>query len=368
MYSFYVAVKYKNGVCMQLADLLDSLLSEKFLIKCFRHQNDQDQVFYQGNPKKSFDQLKAFYRNTEWSDYLDQFNTTAELSYCLVNNILTVPLCPYCGQRKKFLGPQGYSSTCCNRICHQKEVESTCWKKYGCKASSQNSEVQKRNEQTCLKRWGVPHAAQNLEIKEKTKSYFLATYKVDCPEKIPGSRSKRNKTWQTNKEKNISKQKKSILEKYGVTNISQMPSAHYKKSKRYEYAGELFDSKPELIYYLWCKGHDISIDRKPGYIIYKDASGKDHRYFPDFKIGDQYIEIKGDHLLDAENNLVPHPADVKILKENELNNLKDILKNKTKCIRENNVLLIRESEIKEKYEPYVAKKYGVSYAASFRKA
>ena len=63
--------------------------------------------------------------------------------------------------------------------------------------------------------------------------------------------------------------------------------------------------------------------------------GNSYRYFPDFIVDGEVVEIKGDHLLDADKHLT---------KVYEIDDF-DKLKAKDECMVKNNVKLISKDEI-----------------------
>ena len=66
------------------------------------------------------------------------------------------------------------------------------------------------------------------------------------------------------------------------------------------------DSSYELAFVIYCLDHGISIIRNHDYFEYGIENSK-HNYFPDFKLGDTYIEIKGyiDNIAIEKYNQVP---------------------------------------------------------------
>ena len=78
---------------------------------------------------------------------------------------------------------------------------------------------------------------------------------------------------------------------------------------------------------------------------YELANGETKHYFPDFKIGDNYIEIKGDFLLNEGK-----------FKTSE---------EKMNCIKENTILLLKQDLIPV-FE-YIHKTYGKKYLKQFQK-
>ena len=66
-------------------------------------------------------------------------------------------------------------------------------------------------------------------------------------------------------------------------------------SRRYVYHGEKFDSSWELYYWIYCKEQGYQITRNFRYFTFV-LDGKQRRFYPDFIINGELVEIKGDHL------------------------------------------------------------------------
>lgn len=96
----------------------------------------------------------------------------------------------------------------------------------------------------------------------------------------------------------------------------------------YKYNDVKFDSKPELYFYIYY--HDILKDNiiRGKNFKYKDSDGINHIYECDFLVNGENIEIKGEHLINENMELIDFFGD------------KHINKEKTQCMRDNNVRLI----------------------------
>lgn len=125
-------------------------------------------------------------------------------------------------------------------------------------------------------------------------------------------------------------------EKYGVDYFCQSEEYIKVGRKKYCYNGLYFDSSLELALYIYAINNNEEIIRSPIRLEYVYNNIK-HYYFPDFLYKGVLIEIKGDHLLDDDNNL----------KDGYNSGIsKGLLEAKQKCINDNNVVLWRESDIK----------------------
>ena len=65
------------------------------------------------------------------------------------------------------------------------------------------------------------------------------------------------------------------------------------------YNGIRFDSGPEIAYYIWLSDNNIEFTYQPKVSFkYLAENGKEHLYIPDFQVGQDFVEIKGDQYLD----------------------------------------------------------------------
>lgn len=155
------------------------------------------------------------------------------------------------------------------------------------------------------------------------------------------------------------------LEKYGVENPSQCPEIRRKQQQRYLYNGINFDSAPEVALYIWLKDHQIQFEYQPDVFFDYEFKGRKFRYFPDFKVEDQLIELKGDHFFSKDGKMVcPYRqkswSDEKYLEECEKYEAKH------QCMILNNVQ-IWTSEKYSLYLQYVKSKYGNDFLPSLKK-
>ena len=94
---------------------------------------------------------------------------------------------------------------------------------------------------------------------------------------------------------------------------------------------EVFDSTWEAIYYKWCLLKHIKISRNHKHYFTYNILDKIHRYYPDFKIGNNYVEIKGSHFFNKEGQLIDPFTDQLLLEKQE-------------CMIKNNITLITDVE------------------------
>lgn len=211
--------------------------------------------------------------------------------------------CPYCGKECKWIGKGGrhYAQTCGSKECLSKIHSDN--------NGGGTPEALRKIKQTKLERYGN----ENYQNTEKIRQTCLERYGVDNPAKLDSIKSKIQDTIIKN---NIHRN----TGNYGVY-----------------YNGEKFDSKSELLYYYWCKENGFDIIKNPTPIEYY-IEGVRHLYYPDFIVNGQYVEIKGEHLIDNDGYLLNFTDGVRLVE-------------KTKCLLEHNVKIILHSDVEKLYIP-----------------
>lgn len=129
---------------------------------------------------------------------------------------------------------------------------------------------------TNLERYGCEFPQCSQEIKDKIKQRKIELYGEDYG-KIFSLRSK-----------------ESMLKTDG--NLLRLGHNHNEDFKRYSWRNETFDSKWEIYYWQYLTDDNVDFEFQPSPIEYFHE-GKKHKYYPDFKIGNEYIEVKNDSLL-----------------------------------------------------------------------
>jgi hypothetical protein len=167
-------------------------------------------------------------------------------------------------------------------------------------------------------------------------------------------------------EKALEKRKSTCINIYGVDNVAKNDNVQEKMqdtmlkrygtkqhAAHYKYNDTLFDSSWELAYYIYLKDNNIDFEYQPNfYIDYVDDYGKDRKYYPDFKVGDSYQEIKGNQFFDADGN----PFN---LYKNET------WYNKYNIMLQNDIKILRYTDVKV-YISYIDSKYGKDFLKSLK--
>ena len=244
-------------------------------------------------------------------------------------------VCPVCGKATEFLGIRGYKKHCNEHKYSgllspnaKVQYKNTCLDKYGVESSNQSALVQSKMKQSMTERYGVEHAFQSKELRNKYTQTMLDRFGVATPME---SDALKKKFVQNN------------IEKYGVVNPQQVEAIHKKTLKHYLYNDEFFDSSWELALYIFCVDGNIPILREPVRFEYRDKNNKKHYYYPDFQVGEDLIEIKGDQFFDTSGVFI-----------NPRTKLPD--SEKYACMMVNNVQIVRYADC-EPFITYCVNKY-----------
>ena len=149
-----------------------------------------------------------------------------------------------------------------------------------------------------------------------------------------------------NKYENAEIEKRRFEDKYGEGNTcsNYIPEIVNKMRLTYEFEGIKFDSSWELALWIYAKDHNEEIEREPIKLNYY-INGNKHSYIPDFLYKGNLIDIKGNHLLNSEGELITCYSNKGKLDEAKL-----------KCIKDNNVIIYSESDIEPMLD-YCKSKY-----------
>lgn len=219
------------------------------------------------------------------------------------------------------------------------DLREHCMEKFGVDNYSKTKEFKKLLVENNRKNFGVDYLLQKPEFQEKSKKTIQEKYGVDCYFSFKGFDEQRKQTLSEKygkdsyaKTKNFREQyRQTCLEKYGVEHYSQSTDfAQNKKTIIYE-NNIKFESTWELEFFNICKSLDLFIKRCDLSFEY-EHDNKIHRYFPDFKVNDKIIEIKGPHFF-KQDGTMQCPFD---------HSLDSLYEAKHQCMIKNNVIIIRE--------------------------
>lgn len=263
-----------------------------------------------------------------------------------INNI-----CKTCGNPTKFVGlGSGYRDFCSHQcqVSNKdiiKQAKQTKFNNYGeghyfsetgrlniqntqkkiAKDRMKNTVKKLKNELNIPEEVEITNISQFQFIKDKKEENSIEKFGCVCTLHNPQIHQK---TIQTN------------IEKYGVENPLQSHEIRKKAKKKFIYNDILFDSKWEIAYYIWLKDHNIQFEYQPKALSY-EYNGKTKWYHPDFKIGNQLVEIKNPYLLENMKNKVNTQEHYKYM-----------------CMVKNNVTIINDCS---QFITYIEENYGKNY-------
>ena len=254
----------------------------------------------------------------------------------------------------------------------REKIEQTCLRDYGYKCASQSPIVKMKMQQTNLDRRGVTSPLADPVAREKGKQTSWTVYGTEFPiqSDIVKERVKEGFIEHYGVDHNMRSPeglqywKECFTAKYGVDNPSKCPEIRAKIRRKYMYCGIQFDSKPELAYYIWLTDHNIAFEYQPHYAFEYVYASKTHLYFPDFRIGDQYVEIKGDQFF-AEDGKMICPYRNKQWSDQQYQAICEQFEAKHQCMIQNNVKILRFNDYKL-YLNYISQVYGKDYLKQFR--
>lgn len=278
----------------------------------------------------------------------------------------------------------------------KKKCEQSHLRNLGVKHPSQSKKIKFKKEQTMLKHYGVKYYWWSEEGKDIIKNSSLKRFGVDHPmksslvkEKVKRTNSKRYGVEHVFQSKSV-KEKicKSINEHFGVNYSMQSPiirqhainnnrkkykcdwpsqniNLKHKYHSKYFYNNHYFDSKPEIAMYIWLSDNHISFEYQPLISFTYIFNKKEKKYFPDFKIGERFIEIKGNHFF--KNGKMICPFRKKTWTDEKYQEINKCYEAKHQCMIKNKVQIIMTSSICIcQMMKYVANKYGKNYLQKFK--
>ena len=273
--------------------------------------------------------------------------------FWILTGLTDFPVCKCCNQSKGYTGKNvrsvglGYFPYC-SRSCMQ-----------------HSSEVRDKKKATNLRNNGVEYPAQNPEIFKKVLDKKLEIY---------GNKwGDLQKQYQTCIDLyghpipyafGTPEFKANMKAKHGVEHNMQDPEIRKKVGQKIFFNGVRFDSFPELAFYIWLSDHKIKFDYQPDCNIWFEFRGNQCRYLPDFRIGDQLYEVKGDHFFNSDGTM-KFPFRGHLSKE-RIEFLSAKQEAKHQCMLANNVIILTSKDY-QKYLDYVSEKYGKNYLKQFKR-
>ena len=317
----------------------------------------------------------------------------------VLNGLSDFPACLQCGRKldrpTDFKGINyGYNKTCClscsnkhNSIQAKKtrfaknngkyfsdesleKTRQTFIDHYGVDNNMKSEEGRKKHQDAVEAKYGkgIKNVFQAKSVKQRisnTKEKKHGDKNYNNPDKISKTLLSRTpEQWQ----QTVEKTQHTNIDHFGETSPMKVPeivekgiltkqknkTVTSKKNSKIVYDGQVFDSYPEVCFYIWAIDTGYDIVRLPldKAIKYEDKLGKTHTYYPDFYIKtlDQLVEIKGDFFNVERENF-------KVFSKNLSDGAIIAAKAKFECMHKNNVLVLTNTDYK-KYLDYVSVTYG----------
>lgn len=272
-------------------------------------------------------------------------------------------ICKICGKYTKFLSFKLGFANCCSKKCSKQwniiQLQNANLNKYGVKTPFEMKEIQEKVKNTIKEKYNCKNIFQVKSIKEKSKHTLKEHYNVEYPLQSKELQQKAKETtllrYGDENYRNIEKIKETCFKNNGVLYPAQSNLIMKKTKSKYYYDSKYFDSGWELAYYIWLKDNNIEFEYHTIKLPYQ-YNNKTYYYFPDFKVNNEFIEIKGNQFLDKFGNLIsPYK-----------NSNNEKLKSKFDCMKLNNVKILSKNELKPIIS-YINIKYGKNFLKLFKK-
>ena len=254
----------------------------------------------------------------------------------------------------------------------REKIEQTCLHNYGYQYASQAPEVKEKAAQTNLDRRGVKSPLADPKVREKGKQTSWEVYGTEFPIQSDIIKRRVKEGYIKNygvdhnmkSEEGLRYWQECFKEKHNVYNPSHCPEIRAKIRRKYVYNGIQFDSAPEIAFYIWLKDNNIEFEYQPTDSFVYEYAQKKHLYFPDFKVGDIYFEIKGDQFFTKDGKMTCPFKNQKMTLE-QYQYACEQTEAKHQCMLKNNVVILRSAEY-NMFLLYVSQTYGKNYLKSFR--
>lgn len=249
----------------------------------------------------------------------------------------------------------------------------TCRERYGADWFLQTDAFRENLKRNNLEKYGVEYSFQRLDVKEKIRKTNMERYGCESPMQNPEINAKAKRRYElvclmlygspcyfTSGE-----YKAYCMEKFGVEHPMKNPEIRRKTRGKYEFDEAMFDSAPELALYVWLTDMGVDFEYQPAVSFEYGYAGKTHAYFPDFRIGERYIEVKGPQFFGGDGRML-NPYRDPTWSNAEYRAECGKYEAKRICMLENGIELLSEAGY-GKYLGYAEKKYGRNFVRKFRR-
>ncbi len=343
-----------------------------------------------------------FNNRDKWNSYVSEYESEEELIFYLLRPRLIKGqiFCENCGKLLPFIRIRHKNKTCCEECrissLHSNErnkkfsdnwrnksddelklmrsrIENTMLEKYGVRHNWCYGELRNKEIETWKKKYGVEHPGSAKEVRERIENTKLQKYGdkyYTNRDKAYKTMIKRygsfynnpdsiSKTWQNKPQKEIdertAKTKQTNIKRYGTE------TPWFVDGARHVYVCDniSFDSSDELYFYLYHK-RILCDDICRGRIFSYEFNGRQHKYFCDFLVNNENIEIKGAHLFKDGKLYFPY------INADNYEECQHKLDAKYECMLQNNVrIILSDSDEMREIISIVKERYGEDYIKQF---
>lgn len=265
---------------------------------------------------------------------------------------------------------------------NREKAKQTTFEHFGCICGFQSPNAL----QSMKDRYEVEFYMQSPDFKPKSITVMLEKYGVKNIQQLPEIRTQSQQTaiGRYGSANNHAKYLQTMAERYGVSSNFQLKShkklLHERKDEiwekkrqtllshygtpctptlKYMFEGKLFDSGPELAYFIWLRDQKKSFIYHPTIWFEYVFQGETHKYFPDFIVEGQAVEIKGNQFFEGKDPTKSMVCPFDRSKDAEY-------EAKHQCMIANGVKVLTSQDYHQ-YEQFVETKYGKGYLQQFKR-
>lgn len=291
-----------------------------------------------------------------------------QLKTLMLTSITVYPiLCRSCRLRHRYDDPH-----------YIEKMKRTNMERYGVEYNSQTQAWRDSLKQTSLRKYGVEHFVQYDAIKEKIRNTTLKHFDgIGFASEELRDKQRATMVAKYNAYHNMvspdlkqqffaslmakyggignavpsiaQKQQNTLFDRYGSNCVSDVACQRGSFYKKYKYDRKWFDSLPEIQFYMELKQNEIQFEYHPKTHFVYYCDGKKHYYYPDFKVADEYIELKGRHFFPQCVDTVVNYNDPNLKMINPYDRRQDdIAQAKLECMKQHNVKIIIVDSIKQR--------------------
>ena len=272
--------------------------------------------------------------------------------------------------RKGNFLPQQYCNAQCQMMdpTMKQHYEDISIQRYGTKNPAQSEVVKEKMYATNLKRLGAKMPASVPRIREKQNRTKIARYgdkNYNNRQKAKGTMLKEYGVESAMQSKElVDKFRNNCFKKNGVYSYFQVPEIFKKSKAKYFYDGKYFHSSFEIAFYIWLRDNKRNFEYSPKISFKYEYKGIVHKYFPDFIVDGELIEIKGEHFF-KEDGTMHNPWKNKKWTEEQKKESDELYEAKHQCMLRNGIRILKTKDLKMQML-YVKKTYGKQFIASLK--